>query len=218
MTSSGRPGAYATPGADVDSNVSDKESSASPGKHIDLRVQRTRESIDTAFREMVCEMPANQITVTALTKRARIHRKTFYLHYSSIEALFEEALVTLAQQYFEEIDAIDESMSVEDINRVFFRHAVQKGQFYERLLNAPDYRAFASRLFSLTLQHNRQRTNPYAHLPAAEQNIVNTFLVSATLEMYRQWIADGREIPLRRMIELSSMLLSDGASAVRRDL
>lgn len=186
-------------------------------KKVDLRVVRTREAIEAAFREMVCEMPAHAITVKELTQRARIHRKTFYLHYSSIEALFEDMIGALAQGYFDDIDAIDPSMPTEEVNRVFFEHVAKQDEFYERLVTAPGYRELSARLFAITLQHNRERHNPYAHLGDDEQRIVNTFLVSATLDMYRQWVADGRRIPLEELIELSSQLLTHGASAVRRD-
>lgn len=205
MTSSATTGAYATPRARVDS------------RRGDLRVQRTLEAIETAFRAMVCEMPAREITVKALTERARIHRKTFYLHYGSIEALFEDMIQTLAQRYFDEIDAISDSMPTEEVNRVFFRRVAAQDLFCERLVTAPDYRDFSARVFAIALQHNRERHNPYAHLGPDEQNVVNTFLASATLDIYRQWIADGKRMAVDDLIALTSALLSCGTSAVRSD-
>jgi len=41
-----------------------------------------------------------------LTARARIHYKTFYLHYTCIEALFEDIIGQLLEGYFCEIDKI----------------------------------------------------------------------------------------------------------------
>lgn len=41
-----------------------------------------------------------------LTARARIHYKPFYLHYTCIEALFEDAIGQLLRGYFCEIDKI----------------------------------------------------------------------------------------------------------------
>ncbi len=49
-------------------------------RHVDLRVQKTTEAIKETYCEMVLEMDADRITVKELTDRARIHRKTFYLH------------------------------------------------------------------------------------------------------------------------------------------
>lgn len=218
MANSATNGAYATHATEVDSNApAGKGSPTDHARRVDLRVQRTLEAIQNAFRQMVCEMPASEITVKGLAERARIHRKTFYLHYASIEALFEETLETIAQRYFADIDAVPESMPTEEVNRVFFQHVAEQDVFYERLMTAPDYRRFSGRLFSIALQHNRERYNPYSHLSPAEQSIINTFLVSATLDMYRQWVADGKRIPVDEMVSLSSRLLSEGTRSVRRD-
>ena len=56
----------------------------------DVRTQRTKAAIRNALEEMIVEMDAHRITVSELTKRAGIHRKTFYLHYETIEDLFYE--------------------------------------------------------------------------------------------------------------------------------
>jgi AcrR family transcriptional regulator len=54
----------------------------------DLRAQRTDQAIRQAFEEMLMagETP---IKVSALTRRAGINRKTFYLHYDTIEDLVD---------------------------------------------------------------------------------------------------------------------------------
>lgn len=183
-------------------------------KPMDLRVQKTREAIRITFREMVCEMDAPKITVKELTERARIHRKTFYLHYTSIEALFEDMLQESATAYFNAIDRVPPPMDMVAVNRVFFTYLSEQDAFTERLICAESYRGFCNKLFSSALKHNRTRHNPYAHLTEFEQNIVNTFTTQSSLDMYRQWIADGKKIPLSRLIELTGMLLSAGTSAI----
>ncbi|MGD9475750.1 MAG: TetR/AcrR family transcriptional regulator [Eubacteriaceae bacterium] len=181
---------------------------------MDLRVQKTREAIKKAFKEMVCQMDAQKITVKELTERARIHRKTFYLHYTSIEALFEDMLQEAANLYFSEIDQIPPTMPMMEINRVFFTYLAKQDAFTERLISAESYRTFGNKLFMTALKHNRQRFNPYAHLPEEEQNIVNTFTSQSSLDMYRQWVADGKKIPLERLIELTGMLLNYGVDSI----
>ena len=185
--------------------------------HVDLRVVKVREAIREAFREMVCEMPADKITVKGIADRARIHRKTFYLHYTSIEALYEDMFADMAECYAEAIEAIPADMPTEDVNRVFFEHMANLDEFEEKLLAEPAYRDFCTRLFAVNMRHNRERHNPYAHLPQAEQDIVNTFLVASSLDMYRAWVSGGRAVPIERMVELSSGLLAQGANSVRRD-
>lgn len=72
----------------------------------DLRVQKTQDAIQTAIKEMICEMDAADITVKELTERAHIHRKTFYLHYTCIEALFEDLLGQITEEYYHAIDQL----------------------------------------------------------------------------------------------------------------
>ena len=184
--------------------------------HADLRVVKTREAIREAFRGMVCEMPAEKITVKGIADRARIHRKTFYLHYTSIEALYEDMLADLAGRYAEAVEEVSADMPTEEVNRVFFEYMANLDEFEEKLLTEPAYRDFCTRLFAVNMRHNRERHNPYAHLPQAEQDIVNAFLVASSLDMYSAWASGGRAVPLERMVELSGGLLARGANSVRQ--
>lgn len=182
--------------------------------HVDLRVQKTQEAIRGAFREMVCEMPAEKITVKELAERARIHRKTFYLHYPCIEALFEDMIRELIESYRAQIEKIDPSMPMAEVNRVFFEYSCAQDEFYERLVCEPSYRPFCNAMFAQTLKGNRARHNPYAKLSAAEQSIVNNFVTTGSLDMYRQWVADGKQLDTEELIELSTKLLCTGVNSL----
>lgn len=181
---------------------------------MDLRVEKTLEAIRKSFKQMVLEMDANKITVKELTERARIHRKTFYLHYESIESLFEEMIEEATNRYFEEIDEVPLPMPMEEINRVFFTFMAKQDTFTERLVCTESYRDFSNKIFCSALRHNRKRYNPYSHLPKPEQNIVNTFTTESSLDMYRRWVLDGKVVPIERLIELTSMLLSSGTKSI----
>ena len=65
-----------------------------------------------------------------------------------------------------------------------------------------------------TLQHNRSRHNPYAAFSTGEQNIINTFLSVSSVNLYRQWVRDGKIVPLEDLIELSGKLFYTGISSV----
>ena len=53
----------------------------------DLRYRRTEAAIMKAFDELLNDADDKKITVSALAREADIDRKTFYLHYNSIEEL-----------------------------------------------------------------------------------------------------------------------------------
>ena len=57
---------------------------------LDPRIIRTKEAIQTVFKQMVCELPYEKITVKAITEAARINRNTFYLHYNCVDDVLAE--------------------------------------------------------------------------------------------------------------------------------
>ena len=145
-------------------------------RHVDLRIIKTKDAIKSTFKKMICEMNASDITIRELTERARIHRKTFYLHYTCIEALSEDLLQELTDSYYKEIDAISPDAPFTEVNRVFFTFMSKQEQYIEKIICTPSYHDFADKLFLSMLKHNRSRHNPYARFSNEKQNIINTFL------------------------------------------
>ena len=60
---------------------------ATETKKLDRRVVRTRKAIMDAFVHLLEKVPLNKVTVSAIAREADIDRKTFYLHYKSVEDL-----------------------------------------------------------------------------------------------------------------------------------
>ena len=86
-------------------------------KQDDLRVRKTKEAIRRTFEEMICEMDYEQITVRELTDRAMINRKTFYLHYETLDNLLEE----LQQEIVDSFTSQNISYkSMADIRRIIY--------------------------------------------------------------------------------------------------
>ena len=182
--------------------------------HVDLRVQKTKAAIRSTFQAMICEMPAEKITVRELAGRARIHRKTFYLHYPSIEALYQELMEEITAGYYREMERLTPPIPFKEVNRVFFTYYARQAPYVERLICDPSYRSFCNQLHAATLRHNRARHNPYARFSPEAQNLINVFLTANSLELFRQWVADGRKMPLEEVIGLTGILLDEGVSSL----
>lgn len=87
-------------------------------------------------------------------------------------------------------------------------------KYVERLICEPSYRPFCNKLHTATLQHNLSRHNPYADFSSETQSMIYTFLVASSLELYHQWITDGKKLPLEEVIELTGKLLNKGISGI----
>ena len=181
---------------------------------MDLRVIKTREAIHTAIEQMICELPAEKITVKELTERARIHRKTFYLHYDSIEALYAELLREMADGYYREMDKLSATTSHREANRVFFEFFSCQGEYVQRLVCEPSYRFLCDRFFKEAMERNLALWNPYPNLNEQQLQLVSTYLHTATQELYRAWQRSGRAMPLKEVIDFSGNLLELGVSSL----
>lgn len=69
----------------------------------DLRYQKTEALIQKNFREMLAEMDYQQITIQELSLRAQINRKTFYLHYASMDDLLHRVQTDTLKRFLEPV-------------------------------------------------------------------------------------------------------------------
>ena len=89
----------------------------------DLRVRKTREAIHRAFQELICEKDYDQITVKELAQRAQINRKTFYLHYDSLDELLGELQEELAEHFIRQTVSYRSMEDIRALIRLFFERA-----------------------------------------------------------------------------------------------
>ena len=119
-----------------------------------------------------------------------------------------------AAGYYREMERLTPPIPFKEVNRVFFTYYAKQEPYVERLICDPSYRSFCNQLHAATLRHNRARHNPYARFSPEAQNLINVFLTANSLELFRQWVADGRKMPLEEVIGLTGILLDEGVSSL----
>lgn len=172
----------------------------------DLRVQRTKEAIRGAFTDMICEMDFEKISIRELTERARINRKTFYLHYNSLDDLLRELQNELAQNFIQRTAHLDRPRDMDKITREFFLCNQELGKLGERLVCSGSYHYISRRITNDIMQQAWSGTVNDAYV----QSIVMTYVSQSTLAIYKQWVLDGKQIPFEEIIEITSKLVCNG--------
>ena len=125
-------------------------------KKSDLRVVRTRNALRVAFEELIAETTLDKITVKALTDRAGINRKTFYLHYETIEAFYDEIMNGIMDEFFEYYEKTpDDPWDMDGHARRFFRYLAAQPPMIEQLVCSPSFYDFGERIYAT--QMNRYR-------------------------------------------------------------
>lgn len=178
----------------------------------DLRVQKTIEAIHKAFEEMLYEMNYEKITVKELCERAKINKKTFYRYYAVLDDLLAELQGLFTQEYLKRIENYKVPEDLDKINREFFLYSVEKGPLYEKITCSGSYDYIRSKMVNDVMNSKWGRSTWLQLLEPSKQAVLLEFIQSASMSVYRKWVADGKEIPLRDMIELSNQLLCSGVN------
>ena len=178
----------------------------------DLRVRRTIESIKQSFEEMICEMNYEDITVKELCDRARINKKTFYYYYPSLDDLTAELQSVMSQSYLEKIADYKIPDDLDKINREFFLFSASQGEMYEKITCSSRYNMIRNKMIDNVMASTWEKVSLIKLLDEPKRNSLLRFIQTVSVEIYCQWVADGKKIPLEQVIELSNQLLCSGVN------
>ncbi len=181
----------------------------------DRRSARTRRAIKQAARNLIVERPGERLTVRELAERSDINRKTFYLHYPCIEDLLQDLLADVLVGYLEEMAELQEPLRIADTNRVFFSFFARQDEWVQVMVRHEAYAPYVDRMLHDSLGSNRKRSDTMAGREATERGLIDYFMVSASLMLYRYWKSEGSDLALAQVIDLTSTLLEHGVSSLR---
>ena len=178
----------------------------------DLRVQKTVTAIRETFSEMILRTDYDKITVTDLCKCAKINKKTFYRYYETLDALLEELLEELTQGFLKRIADYRVPEDLPEINREFFVFSEAQGKLYERIICASAHNEISGKMIGDIINRTWNTSVSFRKLSKYEQSILLRFINDVGTNLYRQWVSDGKKIPLSRIITLSNELLCCGVN------
>ena len=176
----------------------------------DLRVQKTLECIKTVFEEMLLEMDYEKITVTTLCTRAKINRKTFYRYYPTIDDLLHALQLEFSKDYIERIKDYELPREYAKTIRTFIEFSIAQGPLYEKITCHMSYETIRNKMISHVMNQTWSKANMNHTLNPYQQNILTTFLTVSGLELYKQWVADGKQLPVEDLISTATDLICNG--------
>ena len=178
----------------------------------DPRAVRTRGAIKRAFNELVMESNAPRVTVKDLAERAGINRKTFYLHYETLDQLYDDVVNDIRTEFFlhpETTETVAEDFAGHATR--FFCFLAQQPPVVERLVCAYRDYDFGEQLY--LGQMDRYRTtggNPFLWLGPDKLDLVLCFIRSTALDFYRRWVQSKKAVPADEAALLLSELTCNG--------
>lgn len=176
----------------------------------DLRVQKTKKAIRKTFEEMLGEMDYEDITVKELTERAMINRKTFYLHYDSLDDLLKELQNDVVDQFIRQDVSFQNRSDIRRLIRFFFEYASSMPKLYERVLCSGSYTNISDSVYERIMSYRKEKNRGAFSSDEQVDNLVFAFFSANTAMLYRQWIADGKKLPLEDLINTATRLICNG--------
>lgn len=181
----------------------------------DLRVQKTIESIRTVFEHMICEMDYHEMTVKELCDRAKINKKTFYRYYPTLDDLLAELQAEMSSEYIEMISHYRLPEELSKVNEAFFRYSVSKGEAYEKITCAASYLSIRNTMVEKVNDATWRKSAWFNNIPVWQQHMLIVYVQYTVIELYRQWVEDGKKTPVKEVIELSNQLICEGVDGFR---
>lgn len=184
-------------------------------KKTDLRVIKTKQSIRKAFCDMIIELEYQDITVKELAERAMINRNTFYLHYDSMDALLDEVRDEIADKIISMYVSYENIEDVKTMIRQFFEYvASPESTLLERIMCSGGYHFLAKKINDKVIVHRKEKRRGATGLDEAAEDIIFSYYGSVAAAIFRQWVADGKKLPVEELIELATKLICHGMESV----
>lgn len=190
----------------------------------DRRIVRTKKAIRAAFLKLMEESDFHKITITAIAREADIDRKTFYLHYASIDDLADELIQEEADHIIaacregliaESEGSVDESV-VELFKRISIsmnldsssRRLISSHLPYEEVLERLE-RSLTASLLKDDFLGLSSKLGPYLEYCVS-------FFSAGLVSVARRWLSEDSDIPLEdiaQMVHIASFSGINGMAA-----
>lgn len=187
--------------------------------NTDLRVQRTKKILKDTFNEMIVTTDFEKITIKDLCDKAMINRRTFYLHYSSIEDILEDFISDYTREYYDLIKDFDTIEEVDELVKSYFTYSEEKGIMFERINTSPNFEYIRLRMIQKVEDYaaNDNNFHMLKKFDKVSQNLIHSFINWACVGLYREWVKNGRNLPMDEAIKLSANLIKNGLKATVKD-
>ncbi len=176
----------------------------------DLRVQRTIKSIYHAFEELIVEKDYRKITVTELARKAMINKKTFYRYYPTLDDLLAEMQARYSQEYLKTIQNFEYPRDINKSIRTFFEFSAKQGPAYDKITISGSYNGIRQQMINQVMRHTWGASSEFKQMTVFEKKVLLNFIEKTGLDIYIQWVKDGRKEKLDNVIAYATALMSGG--------
>lgn len=183
----------------------------------DRRIGKTQKSIRDALTNLLEEKDVSQITIKELAECANINRKTFYMHYSSINAIFDKIEDETIEKFLLILDKCDffhdqfnEYAFFTNLNNVIN----EDFDFYQKLIRANSYNFLLIKVKKILKDILIERFYKKLNNDKEVLNLYAEFTASGIMSMYIEWFNMDSKLSLEDLAKASSSIAFKGINTI----
>ena len=187
-------------------------------KKTDRRVLKTKRAIYNAFAELLSEKEINHITITDISKKADINRKTFYNYYSNTYEVMEEIENLTVDTFIKRLDAIEFTNMTDFLTEIFsqFTEIINSDlDFFSHLFKTNNRSILIVKIVEAIKEYIRKRIEKEQELDIQKFNIVADFYIPGILSVYMNWFINNHNIPIEELSHILTDLILHGTEKKR---
>lgn len=184
----------------------------------DKRIIRTKSSLHEALCSLLMEKPSAEITVKELAEKADINRKTFYIHYESVDDVLNEWFWEFVNTMTEEIKSIHAEVGVfsEEGIKLFVDFMRSEEKIINDLMNSPNVTTIMIKVQSIL--HERFSEEFSQIIKNKNQDIdceiIASFIAGGVMSTYYECVIKKRsESEIDEMCRMLSVLILNALSS-----
>lgn len=158
----------------------------------DRRVERTKKALTEALFELLGEKDFSKITITELARRADVDRKTFYLHYQTVDEILEEFYDRSIRHLRSELEkeGIFRGQSIDMVGffRLLGELVGERLPLYRQLAQGRGYTYFEERIRSLLRTAMEDYFRRQGGHSEEELHLLGEFYAAAVIRVYLLWL------------------------------
>ena len=184
-------------------------------KKLDRRVVRTRKAIMRAYEKLLVEQDFSKITVSAISREADIDRKTFYLHYASVDDLANKKAESNLMQILEVLRTQGAGKSIKEQAHIALREVnaivMRELAIYEKIASSLSIEQILDK-YASTVEPALSRRGlelPIELSPDARMRL--QFYLAGALSLYSTWLKSDKRTPIETVSAIVEEAIASNA-------
>lgn len=168
----------------------------------DRRVIKTRNSIRKAFNELILKKDIKSIKITEIASLADIDRKTFYLHYDSIEDILEEFRQELLERILNILKQ-EKSLDIKEFFKQLNDIMMEDIEVYKNIAKKTSYMFLLIDCKNILKDSITESFYKKSNMSKEVFNIYAEYISAGIIGIYVDWLNSKSNLSLEELTKIS---------------